>query len=505
MEQLKIKGKRGTAQDDHFILDLNTFSKYLPHLALLKHTLGFFHENNLELHKLKSSLNNSPVKKMLKDYAWKEEDWLKYHSNDELDRQYINITTGFFQFLLPAIFKQMGIEVKSIEELEKSFYNKSRVLAEQIFTFFNIDILKSLKEKTWEIGKEGERIFQVNQNSNEDKKQSSKNGKIQTIQTAQLKKTCEVIYLYMYELMKYIEDTKQVSVLKKDDIVEYTFKNSNVEGVEYIPLLLSIDTLLYAPYPDKNKILVIQYHIRKISKISKSMPQEFYEILVKIYHFSSSFISLQHRNFKILEKHYKNLVRTFWRKTKNLEKAVVWQLVCAIDNTFSQTKLYFEYYDNNVKNSMGESLSHLKHTFLRGRKTYFEGKINSPVSFWLEFSMIANLKIQDKKDNIRIFDLYKTLIAITKNKKVNKQNVLNITLSDYYVIYKRIIYHGLQSGKKDYKDQIESEIKKLEKIIEKIEENETVKGAWIEDRGTIIRTFRDSLKAFAKEEKLLSV
>ena len=516
MEQLKIKEKRNSVHDKGFELDLTTLSKHLPHLALLKQTLQFFQENKVSLSQLASSLESPLIQKIYTDCTLKEEDWLRILSNDKLDKQYVTIVTGFLQVLLPAVFEQLGFETNSFSELKLIFRKKSKAFSEQIFTFFNYDILKSIENQTWETGKEGERVFPTNENSfPEDldeaktKKSEIKNiqekGKKQTIQTAQLRKNCDVIYLYIHEILKYIEGKEPSPQLKKDDTGEYFFENSKVSGVENIPLLLSIDTLLYTPYPDKNKILTIQHHIREINRITKHIPLEFYEILVKVFHIGSSFIFLHHRNFKVLERHYKNIVRAFWRETRKLEKKIVYQLVCSIDNIFSQITFFFEYYDDNVKKSMGESLARLKHIFLRGKKAYFGEKITSPTDFWLEFSMISNLRIRDKEENIRIFTLYKSLITITKIEEKTGQKKFYISLLDLYLIYKRLIYHGIQSEQKEYEAKIVVEINNLEKLIKKIEADTTLKREWTNDIKTIVQTFRDSLKTFTKKTEVVNV
>jgi hypothetical protein len=485
IEASKLKNQRAKKSE---VPDLSLFEKgmvegFIPRFTFLKGLRETFKKLELDFSDLKEGfLNHESIKLYNSKLKRSREEWFNEIPRDRMDEAYINLADIIFDALLiPAFSKSSETEITR-DNLQEIVKKENEGFATLLFNLLNQDIVNAIRDKTWKEGDNDNRIINLSS------KEASKEDKPEVFEltTSDFRGRSNILNSVVIELIKYFENPEIIpvdEVAKDEEGTEAKVSEKEkepIEGSKFLSHALSLEMILYQPYPENERIPVVTSHLRDISNHIEDYPKAFWDILGRIYHTFASGLTTRTMSYKAFEKLFRNYSKDFWDKcaksfTFNDEKQneTVENLVAVIWSQFLITRSSIEQYTKDEREASDLfklTLSTLEHHFWMLERGIFGLDLTkTPMQFWSKFAQIDNLIAQDKDAAERIFNRYKDFInSVDTNDKTLMEN-LDINELDLISIYRRTAFEGIQSGNVDLKDEVSHFITKYENALEALD------------------------------------
>lgn len=453
------------------LYDQRSLDSFVPRFILMKQFREFFKSSEIELADLQPILTHEKVVNFLTKGQREDLVWIDVIPTEGLDAEYALIGEIIYDVLLKLIADKLKLSSENRFELVDALKEKNSELFEYITNLSDLNVLAALNSsETLEKDENGARIIPVlNQEIAEGEKSPTK-----VLQDNELRARSNILYSFLNEFLTYLENPEEYSFIddsSSEDVANSMLSSTKpIEGSEYMNQLFSLEMALFQPYPDKERVPVVQDHFNTLAKKFPEYPAAFWDLSTRIYHVFAAGMVKNTLPFEGIERKFKFLSKDFWHAAKTLDADILDQLVATLWMQLLVTKSTIPQYAKEA-DAFVDAITRLEHIFWVQDRIFFgrEPEYSTPFVFWTAFAALDNYEIKGPVDAENVLQRFTTFLE--KIDLEAGRDSLDLNTIDMYTINRRVAYIGVQTGNIIHKAKTEEFINNAERYLTELEAN----------------------------------
>ncbi len=508
VESSRVDQRRSGEEKIKPIIDEQSLLSFVPKYVILNELLSLLRSKEVDLKSLFKEIKESETYKLYKQISREARDWLNEIDSDTLDLTYVFVNEILYFTILPKLF-----EGNKVKELSEKLKESNPTLASIVDTFFDPYTYEALKNKSWLTDNNNQRLIPINnENLEKGEKPDSK-----PLTNGDLRGRTNTLYSFIVDFLEILksgtypensfqaeensEDSADGSSKEKKDTYVPELSEETKEALELLPHALVLDMLLYQPYPDKQRLKVVNYYLGEIQRLTNNIPEAYFDLASTLYLILSSHISLRSVPYKALEKSVREDSGKLWKKVlypllrgEESKQLMAKGTISSIWLQIVLSKSMLNRLTENPKEvePYVHAFNHLEAEFWKKGQEYIREELSEPFHFWSSVVYYSIMEIKSKEVGERIYKNQNQLLDLVKIKKNWKS--YGVTEKDLLSLIRRVIQTGLSVGFR-LKPELEKNLKVWKKYAEKLPD-----GAEKEQEVELLKMYEEAVENIKEEE-----